>query len=165
MDDFTPRTADRWRRWWPLALALNLIVPLMFGLPMTDHGGRIGMVAAIGLLWYLGHRICGASDAFGRALVIGSFLVAATQFLPVLQFFSGIVSVAIARALGQGSPGNDEWAAGLSELGGLIATGFTGLTLMGAAAFCGAIVSGLTTRRPHVRLMPGSELYDRQLDG
>ena len=147
---------------------MNLIVPGFLGLLVTGLGGRIGMGAAIGLLWYLGHRICGLSDKCGRALVRGSFIVAAMQLFPILQMASGIVSMGIVQLLGLGSftPDDDDPSpTGVTELGGLVAAGLTGLTLMGVAACCGAILAWLTAERPRVRLVPGSPLYDRHLDG
>src|ERR1700723_1068513 len=95
MDDAPPRTARSWQRLWLCAFALNLIVPGFFWLLMAGLGGRIGMGGGIGLLWYLGHRICGLSVASGRALVRGGFIIAAMQLCPILQIFTGIMSMGI----------------------------------------------------------------------
>jgi hypothetical protein len=168
MDDVTPSKAPSWQRQWLCAYALNLIVPGCLGLAVTGLGGRIGMGAAILLLWYLGHRICGLSVASGRTLVLGSFIVAAMQLFPILQTLAGVLSMAVVRVLGLGAfsvDDDDPFPPGMTELGGLIAAGLTGLTLMGMAACCGAILGWLTAERPRVRLVPGSALYDRQLDG
>jgi hypothetical protein len=168
MDDMTPSTARSRQLLWLCAFALNLIVPGSLGLAMTSLGGRIGMGAAILLLWYLGHRICVMNDATGRALVLGSFIVAAMQLFPILQIIAGIMGMAAAKALGLGDfsvDDDDISPPGVTELGGLIAAGLTGLTLMGVAACCGAILGWLTAERPRVRLVPGSALYDRHLDG
>jgi hypothetical protein len=153
---------------WLCAFTSNLIVPVLFGLLMTRLGGRIGMGAAIALLWYLGHRICGLSVASGRALVIGGFIIAAMQCFPILQIVAGAMSMGLVRVLGLGDfsvDDDDPFPSGLTELGGLVAAGLTGLTLMGLAACCGAIVAWLNAERPRVRLLPGSALYDRHVDG
>ncbi len=165
MDKPTSFTAHERQFLWPVALAINLIVPVMFGLLVTEHGGRIGMVAGIVLLWYLGHRICVINDALGRALVVGGFIVATTQLIPVLQFVSGIVSVGSVVALRLGTAADDEHSEGMTELGGLIATVMTGLALMAVAALCGAIVGWLTAGRLRSKPVSGSHLHDRQLDG
>jgi hypothetical protein len=143
---------------WALAFGLNLVVPLVFGWTMTSEGGRFGMAAAVGVLWYLGHRLCEESEECSHTLPIGGFIFAATQVCPILQISSGVLSVGIAIALGQGS--DSDWGPpGIrTESGGPIATGLTGLTLIGAAAIRGAIVVRLTDRRPVVRLVPGSQL-------
>ncbi len=166
MGAFIPEKPRSRRRIWTLVFALNLIVPLFFGWMMTADGGRFGMAAGIGLLWYLGDRACGWTDGWGRALVSGGFVVALSQLFPLLQIWAGIVGTGIATALERVTSGEPRVGGTLhTELGGLIATGVTGLCLMGVAAFCGGIGVWLTSRRSRVTPQRGSLLYDRQLDG
>jgi len=45
-------------RAWLVVFLANLPFPLYFAVFLTAKRGRIGMVVAIVLCWYLGHRIC-----------------------------------------------------------------------------------------------------------
>jgi hypothetical protein len=164
MDEFSPEKAPSRLGMWSIAFASNLVVPLFLGWMVTQQGGRIGMGAGIGLLWYLGYRVCGGSDACGRALVIGGILVAATQFCPILQIFTGVMSVGFADHVWPGSFAN----MGIrTELSGLIATLSMGLMMMGVAAVIGTIGSLMFPGRSRVSPAPAPAplLYDRQLDG
>jgi hypothetical protein len=162
MDEFIPEKTPSRRDMWSIAFVANLALPLFFGWMVTYEGGRIGMVAGVGLLWYLGYRICGASDACGRALVIGAIPVAAAQLCPILHIFAGITSVGVADAVCHGSFANTGIK---TELGGFIATLSMGVMMIGVAAVIGTIGSLLFPRRPRERLVAGSHLYDRYLDG
>jgi hypothetical protein len=162
MDEFIPEENPSRLEMWSIAFASNLIVPLLIGWMVTQEGGRIGMVAGIGLLWYLGYRVCVASDGCGRALVIGGILVAATQLCPILQIFTGIMSVGFADHVWPGSFAD----MGIrTELSGLIATLSMGLMMMGLAAVIGTIGNLLFPARSWVAPAPASHLYDRQVDG
>jgi hypothetical protein len=166
MGAFIPERPRSRGRIWTLVFVLNLIVPLFFGWMLTADSGRFGMAAGIGLLWYLGYRACGQNDWWGRALVRGGFLVALTQLFPLLQIWAGVVGVGIASALGPLVMADTHIGGTIhTGLGGLIATVLTGLSLMGVAAFCGAITVWLTSRRAQTSPAHGSVLYDRQLDG
>jgi hypothetical protein len=164
MDDFTsPWTSHTRPAWWALVFGLNLIVPLLFGWTVTSEGGRIGMVAGVGLLWYLGHRLCAMSDPIGRALVGGGIVVGLAQLFPVAHICVGVASVEVANAvLQQLYPDKGMQSA----IGGLIATGMMGLVMMIVAACIGAIGDKLFRRRPRVAPTPASvsQLYDRHLD-
>jgi hypothetical protein len=162
MDEFSPEKAPSRLGMWSIAFASNLVVPLLIGWMVTQQGGRIGMVAGIGLLWYLGYRVCVASDGCGRALVIGGILVAATQFCPILPVFAGLMGLGVAERLWPESFVN---MGTKTELGGFIATVVMGLVMMGVAAVIGSIANVLFPRRPRVSPAPASHLYDRQLDG
>lgn len=162
MDEFIPEENPSRLGMWSIAFASNLIVPLLIGWTVTQEGGRIGMGAGIGLLWYLGYRVCVASDWCGRALVIGGILVAATQFCPILQIFTGIMSVGFANHVWPGSFAD----MGIrTELSGLIATLSMGLMMMGVAAVIGTIGNLLVPARSWVSPSPTPHLYDRQVDG
>jgi hypothetical protein len=164
MDKFIPEKPPSRRGRWTMIFGLNLVVPLYFGDLVTIDGGRIGMAAGIGLLWSLGYRLSGMSDAWGRALLIGGTVVAATQLLPILQIFVGLVSVSLAGAQFR-VPVSYMRVKG--EIGGFIATFSMGLIMMSGAALVGAIGSAMFPRRPGAEPgpAPAGPLFDRQLDG
>lgn len=167
MDDPAPSASQQWQLRWPIALLLNLILPILLAWDLTARSGRIGMAAGIGLIWYLGHRLCAVGARMGRALVVGGFVVALSQICPVLQMASGVLGIAIASAVGQGYlPYVDDLASpGVSELGGLIATLTTGAVLILTAIGFGAFITMSRQPRPVARPAPGALLYDRQMDG
>ncbi len=163
MDKFIPEKPPSRLGLWTIAFGVNLVVPLYIGCHVTNDGGRIGMAAGIGLLWYLGYRVCGMSDAWGRAMVFGGIVVAPTQLLPILQIIAGVVSVNLAGALTRTSGGDMSVA---TPIGGLIATLSMGLIMMSGALLLGAIGSAMFPGRPRTgpELAPADHLFDWQLD-
>ncbi len=160
------RKSTNSRAWdWTWVFALNLIVPLMFGRSFTDQAGRIGMAAAIALLWYLGDRLCTMGEAVARALVIGGLFVALTQPWPFPQVIAGSIALEVAAALGQATlPDSSPPIIG-TELGGLVATGLTGVILMGVAGLVGALVCWFIASSSGSGSAAKATLYGGEVDG
>lgn len=165
MDDPAPSTSHEWQRRWPIALALNLIVPVLMAGALPGGCGPLGIAAGIGLIWYLGHRLCALQSGVGRALVIGGYIVALSQICPLLQMAAGLLGIGVARALCQGDLAifDDGQIPGVTDLGGLIATMTTGVVLTLTALAIGGFITMTRPRQPVVRVVP--LLYDRQVDG
>lgn len=123
-----------WRGWAPVFL-LNMIVPLLYGLSMTHGFGRLGMFAAVPVLFALGGWVCACQPKFRRALIRGGVLVALSQLLPVLQIVAGLVAMDLTAMLGQAQAAVVRPPEVVSAPGGFLMTMFTGLLLM-CAAFC-----------------------------
>jgi hypothetical protein len=84
---------------WPIALGLNLPIPLMFGAAMTGHAGRWGMFLGILVMLGLGYLFCYCLPDLSRRFVWVSGLMAVTQFLPLLQIIAGMIAITIANRL------------------------------------------------------------------
>lgn len=124
---------------WFFVFALNLIVPALIGWQMTEDGGRIGMLAAGMLLLAVGYWICAVARQLGFALVVGGVAVALSQVFPILQMTAGIVSCALAEAMGLYSSGDDVNPLGTvaGDVGSFALTLITGGLLMAAALAVG----------------------------
>ncbi len=85
---------------WPLVFVLNMIVPVLLGWGMTRDQGRLGMFAASAVLLSMGWWLCVAKNSLARRMIVGGLLTALSQFIPVLQFGAGLVSVWLADQLG-----------------------------------------------------------------
>lgn len=135
-----------WRR-WSRVFALNMIVPLLFGLPMTFGIGWVGMFAAVPVLFALGGCVCACQPNIGRALIRGGVLVALSQLFPVLQIMAGLVAMDLTAVLGQvkATVGRPPEVASVS--GGFLMTIFTGLLLMCAALFLGLLIQAILPDR------------------
>ena len=84
---------------WPIAFGLNLPLPLMFGVAMTELAGRWGMSLGILVMLGLGYLFCYCLPDLSRRFVWVSGLMAVTQFLPLLQIIAGIIAISIADQL------------------------------------------------------------------
>lgn len=150
---------------WLVVFALNLCVPLFFGWEITRDGGRYGMISAIALLWLIGHYLCGKSQTWAFLLPVGGGIVAATQFVPILQIISGMIGVTLAGPLELDLDLDRQTPEISTVLGGFLATVVTGCLLTMAAVVFGWMAHGfLGWIRPHPQsASPG--IYDRELDG
>lgn len=87
--------------WFGVCL-VNMIVPALLGLDLTRGDGRAGMfmgivaVLGLGFLAYAG----GVLRESLRTVTYGGWVVAATQNVPLLQFFAGGIGVGAADAVG-----------------------------------------------------------------
>ena len=131
------------RRCWPGwgCFAVNLIVPLFFGLMLTDKSGRFGMFLGVILWLALGCWLCFVSRRVVLTVVYGGWVVAAFQFWPSLHFLAGAVAIHAVQALGQAS------SAGAGELtsepGGFLATVITGGLLLVVSGVLGLAIRGI----------------------
>jgi hypothetical protein len=122
---------------WSWVYIANLCIPVLWGSMVTREGGRVGMVIGIIVVFALGCRACYVSRRAVLTVVYGGWIVAASQFFPILQIFAGSIGIAAARPM-CGEYGNVNTA-----LGGFIATIVTGCILMTAATAFGAMIRGI----------------------
>jgi hypothetical protein len=120
---------------WFGVFVFNLIVPFLFGLLMTNKGGRIGMAIAVVMLFAAGCWICANHREIGIFLIAGGFLIGLSQMVPVLQIAGGMVGVAICHLVGL----TDSEDA-TNEFGGFLLTLITGASLMSLSAVSGFLI-------------------------
>lgn len=118
---------------WIVVFHANLPVPLLFGVMFTHKAGRWGIIVAILILLTLGAFVVSWSRRGGLAVVVGGWIVATSQFWPLLQFYAGIVGLSVAHGEGKKGPSDRE-----DEMGGFIATILTGGILITVALAIGA---------------------------
>ncbi len=138
MKRFNQTNLNRQQRYWVVVFVANLIVPLPFGLTCTEGIARMGMCAAIGLLWFLGYEAVRKIPRMGFVLNSGGSIVALSQIWPLLQFTSGFLSLSVGESVALVS--RDMKIA--SAIGGLLVTLLTGGTLMAIAWMLGLVVRG-----------------------
>ncbi|WP_435018438.1 hypothetical protein TA3x_000412 [Tundrisphaera sp. TA3] len=120
---------------WIAVFCANLPVPLFLAAGLTQKAGKGGMILAILLMLALGAMAVSASRKGGWAVVIGGWIVAVSQLMPVLHIIAG--SMGMSAALG----GTKAYSAGLDdEPGGFIATIVTGGILITIALAIGAVL-------------------------
>ncbi len=120
---------------WPIVFGLNMIVPLLFGLAITYEHGRIGLCAASGLLLAAGWLLCYASPPAARRLILGSAVLAFTQFLPIIQIFAGMIAISVV-----GSDPLFEEGPDVTELAGFAMTFIVGTILLALAGGLGVLL-------------------------
>jgi hypothetical protein len=137
------RSAKRLCLGWLVVCALNMIVPGWLGWQLTEHGGRMGMLLAVLIIFAIGCCVCASARQIGFSLVVGGAAVALSQVLPVLQSLAGVASCAFAEAVGLYFGGDDTHLPAIvgGELGGCVITLMTGGSLITAA-----LVAGLALR-------------------
>jgi hypothetical protein len=147
---------------WFAVLVLNLAIPLLLALPLTDDRARIGMLIAIALLCAAGCWVCANSRQAGRSLVIGGVLVGLSQLFPILQMFAGVVAMNIGVFSGLGHHGEIETLN--TEIGGLVVTLITGTILMSIAAGIGFVIERLMRSRTRRAAEASAAARARKLD-
>jgi hypothetical protein len=100
MKETDPTSALPLRFGWPMVFLANLPVPLLFGCGVCDWSGRIGMFAAIGLLYVLGREICRRVRGLDLIMICGGVLVALSQVYPMIHIFSAGLAFRTAERLG-----------------------------------------------------------------
>ncbi len=85
---------------WMAVYLVNMIIPLYFGTMVTGPAGRVGMVFGILLVFSLGCWVCFGSRWAVLRVVYGGWIVAASQFFPILHIFAGSLGTGSAVALG-----------------------------------------------------------------
>jgi hypothetical protein len=128
------RTASLQRVGWPLVFLANLPVPVRFGWGVTDWGGRIGMIAAIGVLYVLGRESMRRVPGLDAMIIWGGTLIALSQFYPVIHILAGVVGIRAAFLLRLVTT---EWPGEAGMLAGCIITLLTGGILMAIAVVAG----------------------------
>ncbi|MEM8679391.1 MAG: hypothetical protein AAGF97_08570 [Planctomycetota bacterium] len=123
--------------------AINLIVPLMWATSLVNRHGKVGMLAAIPVLYLMGWATCRIHPVCARSMLNGGALVALTQLFPILQILAGLFALSVVgfedrfdQVASVGFP---------NERGGFLVTLLVGGLLMGLAFSLGATVEALTT--------------------
>lgn len=125
---------------WVVALACNLPLPLVLGWSGAGAPGRAGIVAAIVLVWLLGHvgiRLC---EREADTLLLGSVCTAVLQFFPVVHLIAGVAAIGLTERLDPHTT-----AGRVSGVGGFVATTLTAALLLFAAYVCGLAFRGLVS--------------------
>lgn len=133
---------------WAAVLAANLPTPLWFGHGCTRDGGRVGMLAGVGLIWFLGHVACRYQPRLASVVIPGGWFVAPTQVWPILHVLAGTIAV-WAASLGARQAG------GLPQVSG-DARAFTATLLTAGMLLTVAVVCGLLFRL----VFPDGQLHD-----
>jgi hypothetical protein len=135
MKETDPTSALPLRVGWPMVFLANLPVPLLFGWGVCDWSGRIGMFAAIGLLYVLGREICRRVRGLDLIMICGGVLVALSQVYPMIHIFSAGLAFRTAERLGLLESTKVPDVAGAFT--GCIVTLLTGGILLAIAAVAG----------------------------
>lgn len=117
---------------WPIALGLNLPIPLYFGVVRTQFAGRSGMTLGILVILGLGYLFCYCRPDLSRRFVWASSVMAGTQFLPIIQIIAGMIAITIAQEIPflSLSFGRDDLPEQIqNELSGFALTVFVGMLL------------------------------------
>ncbi|PAY18545.1 hypothetical protein CKO51_15745 [Rhodopirellula sp. SM50] len=127
---------------WPVALGVNLIVPMLFGAEMLGKSGWSGVVIAITMFLLVGWWLCATWPRVAKRLVTGASIVALSQFVPLLQIVAGLVALGVAEAMGQASGADfDQNPFQIkTELGGWIVTVVTGCIMAAASMTIGTLI-------------------------
>lgn len=134
----TDRATLWWLRvGWSLVFVANLPVPLLCGLALTGWGGRLGMLAAIGVLYIGGWESCRSYRRLASVIIAGGTLVALAQGYPLGHICAGTISIGISRGLKLVSYGENISGA----LGGCVVTLLTGEILLAAALVAGMMIA------------------------
>jgi hypothetical protein len=80
---------------WAAVCALNTVVPLFFGLMVTEQGGRVGMGLGMVVLFAAVWRVCAKFRKLGVFLITGGIIVGFTQLFPVVQFVADEIGLLI----------------------------------------------------------------------
>ncbi len=131
---------------WIGVYAVNLILPVYLGLMRTREGGRVGMMVGIITVFALGCRACFVYREAMLTVAYGGWIVAASQFVPFLHIWAGLIGVDVAVAMTR------ETGDLSTAIGGFLATLLTGGILIAFAAVFGLvirwIISWYTRRAP-----------------
>jgi hypothetical protein len=131
---------------WPFWLGANLIIPVLFGLELTEKSGRWGMALSVIMFLIGGWCVCYSSRKMARYLNTGAAIVSLTQIFPVLQVMAGMAGMWVAIVFGSFSPMTDTSDAKvLSEFGGFVITTIVGCILLTVAFLVGMVVVALLT--------------------
>jgi hypothetical protein len=125
---------------WIVAFHLNLLMPGMLGLIITDGPAHWGMLVGIIICLTFGLVLVCSSKHLGTLLIRGAWPVAALQFLPMMHMFIGAVAVAGGSRFNVNVQSHRDVEHLDSFLGGLLANGFTGGALMTISLVAGILL-------------------------
>ncbi|HEX4613977.1 MAG TPA: hypothetical protein VH092_37695 [Urbifossiella sp.] len=148
--DVPPRK-DNQEVCWVAVFGANLIVPVLFGWPITERGGRVGMLAALAVLLAAWQFFIPRYEHLRAVLLTGGIAVAVSQLLPLLQVFTGLLSFSIVGRVVPMSPHDlpdDHSGVGLDDVSAFAVTILTGTQL-----WVTAMVAGVAFRAAGRRLL------------
>ncbi|TWT79494.1 hypothetical protein CA13_08960 [Planctomycetes bacterium CA13] len=131
-------------RVWPLFFFLNLAVPslLTFASPLAHDPGNVGIGFAACVLLIATWLVCNTDSAHAERMIVGSVIVAFTQFYPLLQFAAHDLGVSVAAGMGVANAGTAlTFDTISSELGGFVFVIVTGTAIFGAAYLAGWLMT------------------------
>jgi len=131
----TSEIVASWRLTWSVIFVANLIVPLWLGWLFCSPAGRIPMMIAAFVLWWLGLFAKRLPQAPRTWLVVGAVALAVSQVCPMIHIVVGAAAITIASA----DPVDPEFS-GLGAAGGLLATVLTGGALILVAFVGGGVL-------------------------
>jgi hypothetical protein len=124
---------------WTILYMLNLIVPVLFGIMVCDKGGLAGMLVGIVIFYVAATFLVIRFHRMGTAAIIGSGVVALSQFWAIAQLYSGLLALSVWGFV-SGTKGTNDLGGGnpiLAELGGCAVTIMTGQPLFALAIIIG----------------------------
>lgn len=141
-----------WRLYvvWGTVFAFNMALPLLIGWQMTEEHGRLGLLAAVAILFVLGCCLCASDRRFAIILIVGAVFVGLSQVIPILQAVAGVIGLVMGQVVGGVEPHKSvdvTFREVINDLGGFVAMFVTGGILMGASAACGVLVRKFTPDR------------------
>ncbi len=130
---------------WTVLFSLNLIIPVLFGAPMIQQHGAIGMLAAVMLFWIGGGVVCLRARQAAVRMMFGASILAATQLLPIIQMIAGMLALKLTQQAGLigDAPDHTPFPLITSELGGFVMTCIVGgmlVTLVAGLALLSALI-------------------------
>ena len=132
---------------WTVVLLCNSVVPLLIGWTEAQQGqGQFGIILAMGLCLVLGYVACIYIPLFALIATRGGFLVALTQFFPVLQLIAGMIAIDTIRKTGI-IPGQTLDRGSLGLFDAFLVTVATGSILIGISVLFGMLLRLVTPER------------------
>ena len=128
-------TRQQWTLAWSLLFALNLPLATMAGTGFVTPIGHVGMLLAVALCYALGLLIC-KRPRLARALVLGSSIPMALQFLVIPHAIAGSVACELWNAMTGAFAGRTS-SATLGPVGAFVVTMLTALQLLTVAMLFG----------------------------
>ncbi len=128
---------------WPILFIANMVIPLYFGLSLTERPGRLGMLMGACLLLALGWLVCFYKPRIARITIWGSVLTAASQPFPILHALLGLLGVYMLESMGASHVGVGQ----IDALEAFLLTLFVGIGLLTSALGLGTLLSLVLPKR------------------
>lgn len=129
----------RLRTRWMIAVAINLPIPVLFGVMVTSGFGRFGMLLGTAIVATTGYFLCRRNPSVMVRLNLGAIPVALLQVWPVLHMFVGMLAMETVRWLNTVVGGTSQGdMSGLFEI--TLATLLTGMGLILPSLLAGFVL-------------------------
>lgn len=127
------------------AFFINIPVYGILGFGTCNNAGRVGLVAALGVIFWGGVLICRSTPKAMSGIGVGGSVLALTQLIPLIQIRIGMFAIELCVRHAIWSP------IGGGFLGGFSATLVAGLITACLAWMIGAFISLVTGHWPILR--------------